>query len=747
MALLLKNQRPASVIKLTPDDFVLVTPENLVSANGQLASATMYFKDGLNDWSDSCLLQFDFSDDLQGAIIDGFQYRYIAATITSSSGRRSAFEVSPMYGNAQRTGSIERFGSSVSAWPDPSVTRDLSNSDLAQTGNRLSTGPDDITLFVGNSLYSGGNYGLDLLHPASTDDFSQFYYDCGSAGCKNYGPANGLHMGTFANTFADFDGITFRFVAEPTSTTPYTMSVDAFELDVYYTPAQLGQHSLNLTSGGVTAVDGATAGVDVVSGVEVAWTSAANAHVVNTTIATSGVGDCTGMLTQPPGSTATDTLGTTQFLQYSFAGGQMGTILKKEIREIRMTWRGRVQCTDWAMDIDGNRVGGGYVSVDEVLLVDTGTDDIVLKLSDNDAYDTTGFKIGAYGWQSSPNTATGWRRGERDRAIALDISSLTEAQLTSLNNNGFDIYVRWKLSNTNNLADGSTNTFSAIAVNGAVFTLGYDDIPGDTLDAGNYKIGGCRFYARRAGDDAFICLGNANNIALPIDIQTLDHFTSFSGKRRKDHRDIIYQTFQFTFNLDELTNENMMLALRGDSLSDYEELPNFDQADSFSNITVGKSYKLSYTTISEYDELTSSPPFLTYVNPASSPVTGVVGVDYSVDFQLGFVTVLKGGAILDGALIEFEYDIGNQFESNDPVSVGKQFHPGTLLGMQNLDAFVFMSIDNREKKIIWTGVNATLELEGNISFSSADWASMPMKLTVLSNEDTPLTPYGTIQVY
>jgi len=484
MSLVLANLRPSSIIRLTPDDFVLDNPQNLLTANGQYCSATVYFRDGLNDWSDSCLMKFSIPSSLNDAVIDGFKYRFIGNKIADPLNiRTGSYEVALFRDANQRIGSFERYDPSTSIWPDRSVPTDFSNEQLALDRRFTHSGPDYITLFSGgNNDFSGGNYGGSFTPPGRTD-FSPFYYSSNPA---NYGSSNRRHIGTFCNTFSTFTGISFRFAAYPTSTVPYTIYTDSFELDIYYTPARKGLFSIPLTANSVSAVSASIVGVPVVSGVEVGWTSPSNALLVNTTIATSGVGDCSAMLTAPPGSSPNDTMGTTEFLKYHFADGQIGSIINQRNKEIRVLWRGRVECLDSA-ELNGTLVFGGYVSVDQVIIKNATSGEVLYRLSDHDNYSCRDFKIGSFNWippSSSATLAERYRSGERDRAIALDITSLNEAQITAMNNDGFDIYIRWKLSNTINKYDvgevpvgDETLTYCAVAVNGAVFSWGYNDAP------------------------------------------------------------------------------------------------------------------------------------------------------------------------------------------------------------------------------------------------------------------------------
>ena len=718
MSKILQNNRPVSVVKLTPDDFPLENPENLTgNVDGSYCSAVQHYVDGQNDWTDSCIMLFDLPDSLSGAIIDGFRYRIKGCKIEGGGSRRGQFECSVMFGAFQRAGCAEIHQPSAADWPDTTVLYDIQSHLDFDTHK----GPDGVTLFSGGGAGSFSGYNASY-----TGDFNDFYYSTNPPG---FGAGNDAHMGNFALTFDDFAGITFRFRAEPSLTSDYTIYTDAFELDIYYTPAAQGAQNAALTASSVTTATASSISVPIPGGVECGWASASNALTVNTTIATSGVGDCSSMLTPPPGTTASDKLGYTQFLKYSFAANQLSGLSTQANKELRIVYRGRAQCRDYVDDGGGNLLGPDYVVVDDALLVNS-AGQVVVQLSENrDVNDARGHKIGSYNWSPSISNATGFRRGERDRAICLDVSGLSPETIDDLNQNGFSVYIRWKLNNSNNLWDESTNTFAAIAVNGAVFSWSYDLNPSLALNPGNYLVCGARVYVRPSGEEGYICLGDAHNVQMPSQITTLDHYTSHSGSRKKDRIEVTEQSFDITFDLHEFTSDNLNLALNGDQVAE-DTIDGGEFSESFSAVK-GKAFRLERRNL-----IQSS--VLVYVNSILKEEDS----DYVVDYELGMITILNSGSIITGDEVEVEYEVPDGSESIQEASI----RPGSLAGIREISGIIFALLDSQGRVFIWEHDSAIIQSNGAITLGYDDWSSMPMKVSILATTNSE-SPFGVFRLF
>ena len=483
--------RPHKVDRYTPDDYRFQEKDRLIgAADGVRAFATMApGPQATNDWSDSLLLRLAAPPELSNALVDGFKWTIKAASSDQANGK-GIFHLALIDKNLRFVGAMDFVG--FSQWTTSAQTN-LTNAMGRQStlsGNAFSKGPEDITLFSGGSSgftgYNGLGYGnANAIQRSLTDDglgLSDFLMKSAA----DFGTGTGRHIGNNISTPADLAGVAFRFQADHalSNGTIYTISVDTVELEVYYTPVAPGV-SLTLAPTACSSVAGTDISMPVPDGVECAWTTASNALSVDTTVATSGVGNCAGMLgNAAPGTNADDVLGYTKFLKYSFAAGTLSSAIASGYsqQQLRLTWRGRSEGKDYTTDASGAKLDHyDFCAVHEVLLTrkdDPGT--VYATLSDNKLYDPKNFKVGSYDWNPDVNNATERRKGERDRVVAIDVSHLSAETLGILNTEGYDIYIRWKLVNANNKIDADpedfttgTATFRAVIVNGIKFQWSY----------------------------------------------------------------------------------------------------------------------------------------------------------------------------------------------------------------------------------------------------------------------------------
>ncbi|PHQ80459.1 MAG: hypothetical protein COB69_05935, partial [Phycisphaera sp.] len=209
---------------------------------------------------------------------------------------------------------------------------------------------------------------------------------------------------------------------------------------------------------------------------------------------------------------------------------------------------------------------------------------------------------------------------------------------------------------------------------------------------------------------------------------TLDHFTAWSGSRRRDRQDVISETFALEFTLDEFSAENLGLffASSADAI-DYAQAGGSQGSTSITAI-LGQSNKLSHRSI------TSS----TFT--ASDGTNSLIeGTDYEVDYELGLVTFLKTSTLVTASeAIDITYDYG--------TIDGERFYPGSLTGVQELDSFYIAVIGNQGEVHEWTGVKATIRANGPMSIGDSDWSSLPFRIEILASTSNT-QPYGTYTVY
>jgi hypothetical protein len=82
-------------------------------------------------------------------------------------------------------------------------------------------------------------------------------------------------------------------------------------------------------------------------------------------------------------------------------------------------------------------------------------------------------------------------------------------------------------------------------------------------DVRNLVIGKARVYFKKEGDPVRRHIGNVPEFAPEPAVETLDHFSSQEGIRKRDRNVVIEQTMSVAFSIEEWTPDNLAIALMG----------------------------------------------------------------------------------------------------------------------------------------------------------------------------------------
>ena len=137
-------------------------------------------------------------------------------------------------------------------------------------------------------------------------------------------------------------------------------------------------------------------------------------------------------------------------------------------------------------------------------------------------------------------------------------------------------------------------------------------------------------------------LGNAPSFVLTPNVEVLEHFSSRTGIRSKDHEVDVSQSLNVKFSLDEVSVDNLALALYGDGV---EVMSQGDGNVGAEAITLrhDKWVKLAQRSIS-----VSSVGIAGYVE----------GTDFTVCHSTGRIKALSTGSIGDGEAVNVSYTFG-----------------------------------------------------------------------------------------
>lgn len=345
-------------------------------------------------------------------------------------------------------------------------------------------------------------------------------------------------------TFSQWLGVRLNtFTFSVGSGTP-SVEADALDIKVYYTPDDPGASVVNLDFSAVTEVDAATAGFAIDSGqTEVAWsnpssalviqsgttasdratmTAAAYADITDITAAAAAVctsvghglsngdviciggSDCLPLIdgehtvtvlsadtfsvpvtTTNPGTSGNfilaNRVAVSRFLRATIPASKLGTHKNSQANQIRV----RLRCladdngTWWANTLASNPEAPA-VYIDDLIITSSAGAEIIRLTPANDVYGSLDWPIG--GWATMHPSA------ERDRIIAIDASSLSQADRDTIDAGGFAfLRVRSAVASNPNGAD-----FSNFYINGMSGTISFGDsenVDGGSSAGGSGRVG------------------------------------------------------------------------------------------------------------------------------------------------------------------------------------------------------------------------------------------------------------------
>lgn len=224
--------------------------------------------------------------------------------------------------------------------------------------------------------------------------------------------------------------------------------------------------------------------------------------------------------------------------------------------------------------------------------------------------------------------------------------------------------------------------------------------------------------------DGFYFVGNCPEFTLNRESDLLPHYDSTRGFRRKDEEITIESRMNGSISCDDVRPQTAALFLMGSEVT-----LSVASATGLSTIIVGarkgRSYQLGETSgqPSGARQVVVTEVFLT-----STPATiYVAGTDYTVDAELGLITILAGGSIAENAGITVEFDqtahTRQQVIASDNEAQGALKYISYNPIGQRLDYFFPM---------------VKVRPNGDISLISEEWMTIPLTIEALYKDDLSL---------
>ena len=212
--------------------------------------------------------------------------------------------------------------------------------------------------------------------------------------------------------------------------------------------------------------------------------------------------------------------------------------------------------------------------------------------------------------------------------------------------------------------------------------------------------------------------GNTPELSYSAEQETLDHFNSDRGVRTKDESIPLQIDYSGSFITDNISPENLAAFFMGNAtvLTDAGATVT---AEVHNDVEQGLTYQLGTST--------NNPSGVRKVSAVAvkddatpTPATYVAGTDYTVDLDLGRVTIVEGGAITDGTNLRIDYTI--TASSRDLIVSKSTVVEGSLR---------FIAYNPAGKQIDYFMPWVKITPNGDFALKGDEWQQLPFTLEIL----------------
>lgn len=240
-----------------------------------------------------------------------------------------------------------------------------------------------------------------------------------------------------------------------------------------------------------------------------------------------------------------------------------------------------------------------------------------------------------------------------------------------------------------------------------------------------------RFKAGTRIPEGFRAVGNAPEFNITIESETLDHYSSESGVQEKDASITLRTNRSGTLTVDNVNNDNLALFFLG-TKSTITVTGETVTDESITNVKLGMAYQLGRTLANPtgarnitYPGVAGPPDTTFVVTNDDGSTTYVADTDYTLNAELGMLTILETGNIVDDSEILVTY-------TNEDYT-----HTQAISGSDAVEGSIKFVADNA------TGENRDVELpyvkispNGDFPLIAEEWMQIPFSVEVLKPADS-----------
>lgn len=243
----------------------------------------------------------------------------------------------------------------------------------------------------------------------------------------------------------------------------------------------------------------------------------------------------------------------------------------------------------------------------------------------------------------------------------------------------------------------------------------------NNLTLGRGELWFSRFKPNTQDPEGERYFGNSPEFSATIESETIDHYDSDHGVNEKDESVPISTNRTGSFVTDNIDPENIALFFFG-SVSALSVTGAAVAGEEINGVIPGLTYQLGTTANNPSGaRLLADTPAPTVTDDTTpSPTTYTAGTDYTLDLELGRLTVLKGGAIALGTNLRIGYTTTTS--TRERIISGSSPISGALR---------YLSFNPVGKHYDWYMPYVKLTPNGDYALKGDEWQQIPFNVEIL----------------
>lgn len=217
--------------------------------------------------------------------------------------------------------------------------------------------------------------------------------------------------------------------------------------------------------------------------------------------------------------------------------------------------------------------------------------------------------------------------------------------------------------------------------------------------------------------------GNTPEINFTIESETLDHYNSDRGINEKDASIVLQTNRTGSFITDNIDPYNIALFFFG-SVNAFSDAGGQVEEERIEGVEVGLTYQLGMSDVNPVGARAIDEATAPVVTDESGDVTYVPGQDYEIDFDLGRLTVLQGGAIEPESVLLVSYT--KKANSRTRIISGSSAIEGALR---------YIEYNPIGQNKVWYMPYVKVSPNGDYALKGDEWQQIPFSLEILKKSN------------